>query len=86
VLFKKGETEPIGVSSSCGPSIIRSVNLEIELPKGEYVVHVRLDRHFDSQVSFPDFAWVSLMVFPVLESLTERLNLTTGTSGNSRGF
>jgi len=49
VLFKKGETEPIGMSSSCGPSIMRSVNLEIDLPKGEYVVHVRLDRHFYSQ-------------------------------------
>ena len=34
---------------------MRSVNLEIDLPKGEYVVHVRLDRHFYSQVSFPDF-------------------------------
>jgi hypothetical protein len=53
VLFKKGETEPIGVSLTNRPSP-RSVNLEIDLPKGDYVVHVRLDRQLDAHVGFTD--------------------------------
>ncbi|KAJ7280576.1 cysteine proteinase [Mycena rebaudengoi] len=43
LLYKKGQTEPIG-SSSHSRFVSRSVNLELELEEGEYVVHCRLDR------------------------------------------
>ncbi|KAK7052858.1 hypothetical protein VNI00_004177 [Paramarasmius palmivorus] len=43
VLFKAGQKTPIRRSSHARPES-RSVNLEIELEPGEYVVHVRLDR------------------------------------------
>ncbi|KAI3614142.1 hypothetical protein WG66_010711 [Moniliophthora roreri] len=43
VLFKEGQKEPIGKSSHTRVEP-RSVNLEIELEAGDYVVHVRLDR------------------------------------------
>ncbi|KDQ53933.1 hypothetical protein JAAARDRAFT_38908 [Jaapia argillacea MUCL 33604] len=42
-LFKKGEKEHIGTSAH-GYYYRRSVNLEIDLDAGDYVVHVRLDR------------------------------------------
>ncbi|KAJ7247339.1 cysteine proteinase [Mycena rebaudengoi] len=43
LLFKRGQPHPIAVSSQ--PRFnSRSVNLEIELDAGDYVVHVRLDR------------------------------------------
>ncbi|KAJ6580634.1 cysteine proteinase [Mycena capillaripes] len=43
LLFKRGQTEPIAVSSQ--PRFYsRSVNLEMDLEAGDYVVHVRLDR------------------------------------------
>jgi hypothetical protein len=51
VLFKKGETEPMGASLTKRPSP-RSVNLEIDLQKGDYVVHVRLDRQLEAHVGF----------------------------------
>lgn len=41
LLFKKGTKEPIGESSH-SRFYARSVNLEIDLNEGEYVVHVRL--------------------------------------------
>ncbi|KAF5385770.1 hypothetical protein D9615_002207 [Tricholomella constricta] len=44
VVFRKGETEPI-TTSSLSPTSARSVNAEMFLDSGEYVVHVRLDRH-----------------------------------------
>ncbi|GLB43244.1 putative peptidase C2 family protein [Lyophyllum shimeji] len=43
VIFRKGETQPI-VTSSPSLSYSRSVNAEIFLEAGDYVVHVRLDR------------------------------------------
>ncbi|KDQ54808.1 hypothetical protein JAAARDRAFT_196208 [Jaapia argillacea MUCL 33604] len=43
VLFRKGDTEPIG-SSVHDYFMDRSVSLELDLDAGEYVVHVRLDR------------------------------------------
>lgn len=44
VIYKKGDKEPYGHSTSYR-FLTRSVNLEIDLEAGEYVVHVRLDRH-----------------------------------------
>jgi hypothetical protein len=41
VLFKKDDKEPIG-SSQHSRFYSRSVNLEVDLAAGEYVVHVRL--------------------------------------------
>ncbi|KAG7091306.1 hypothetical protein E1B28_010352 [Marasmius oreades] len=43
VLFKEGEEEAVGESSHARFTS-RSVNLEIDLAAGNYVVHVRLDR------------------------------------------
>ncbi|KAJ7589146.1 hypothetical protein C8J56DRAFT_937820 [Mycena floridula] len=44
-IFKKGEKEPIASGESSVPYVSsRSVNLEMELEAGDYVVHVRLDR------------------------------------------
>jgi hypothetical protein len=48
-LFKKGETEAIA-SSLHSRFYARSVNLEIDLSEGEYVVHVRLDRQVGNNV------------------------------------
>ncbi|KAJ7880175.1 hypothetical protein B0H13DRAFT_2345713 [Mycena leptocephala] len=43
LLFKRGQTEPIAVSSP--PRFwSRSVNLELDLEAGDYVLHVRVDR------------------------------------------
>ncbi|KAF7345636.1 Cysteine proteinase [Mycena venus] len=43
LLFKRGQTEPVATSSQ--PRFYsRSVNLELDLEAGDYVVHVRLDR------------------------------------------
>ncbi|KAF7371261.1 Cysteine proteinase [Mycena sanguinolenta] len=43
LLFKRGQSEPVATSSQ--PRFYsRSVNLELELEAGDYVVHVRLDR------------------------------------------
>ena len=86
VLFKKGETKPMGVSLTNRPSS-RSVNLEIDLPKGDYVVHVRLDRqlgHVGFLESFLGFIDVFLIILYRMRQ--ELLLLKTGTSGNSRGF
>ncbi|RDB15999.1 Calpain-9 [Hypsizygus marmoreus] len=43
VVFRKGETKPVSYSSQAR-SFSRSVNTEVYLEAGEYVVHVRLDR------------------------------------------
>ncbi|KAJ7104892.1 hypothetical protein C8R44DRAFT_807236 [Mycena epipterygia] len=43
-LFKTGETEPLATSSQ-SQFYLRSVNMELELDAGDYVVHVRLDRN-----------------------------------------
>jgi hypothetical protein len=51
MLFKKGEPEPIAPSLYSMLFYARSVNLEIDLAAGEYVVHVRLDRQVYEQVS-----------------------------------
>ncbi|KAK7031845.1 calpain catalytic domain-containing protein [Favolaschia claudopus] len=48
-LFKKGETELIA-QSTLARFYLRSVNLEAQLEKGEYVVHVRLDRAVNDEV------------------------------------
>ncbi|KAJ7589466.1 cysteine proteinase [Mycena floridula] len=42
-IFKKGETEPMEESNLSQPWT-RSVNVELDLEAGEYIVHVRLDR------------------------------------------
>ncbi|KAJ6472033.1 hypothetical protein C8R45DRAFT_1013813 [Mycena sanguinolenta] len=43
LLFKRGQSEPVATSSQ--PRFYsRSVNLELDLEAGDYVVHVRLDR------------------------------------------
>ncbi|KAG6877180.1 hypothetical protein C0993_009602 [Termitomyces sp. T159_Od127] len=42
VVYKKGESKPI-TTSSASICYSRSVNTEVELEAGEYVVHVRLD-------------------------------------------
>ncbi|KAJ6606943.1 hypothetical protein B0H10DRAFT_2073937, partial [Mycena sp. CBHHK59/15] len=43
LLFKRGQTDPLAMSSQ--PRFYsRSVNLELNLDAGDYVVHVRLDR------------------------------------------
>ncbi|KAG7093328.1 hypothetical protein E1B28_007008 [Marasmius oreades] len=44
ILFKKGERHHIAASST-SRLLTRSVNLEVDLEAGDYVVHVRLDRH-----------------------------------------
>jgi hypothetical protein len=44
LLYKKGEKEPIAESLH-SRMYARSVNVEVDLQAGEYVVHVRLDRH-----------------------------------------
>ncbi|KAJ7230247.1 hypothetical protein GGX14DRAFT_410225 [Mycena pura] len=45
LLFKRGQTEPLAMSSQTpGRFYARSVNLELDLDAGDYVVHVRLDR------------------------------------------
>jgi hypothetical protein len=87
VLFKKGETKPMGVSLTNRPSP-RSVNLEIGLTKGDYVVHVRLDRQLDAHVGFPgSFLEFIDYFFSILYRMRQELPLLkTGTSGNSRGF
>ena len=51
MLFKKGEPEPIAPSLYSMLFYARSVNLEVELAAGEYVLHVRLDRQVYDQVS-----------------------------------
>ncbi|KAJ6520702.1 hypothetical protein DFH09DRAFT_1426882 [Mycena vulgaris] len=48
LLFRRGQTEPLAMSSQ--PRFhSRSVNLELTLDAGDYVVHVRLDRHVRPQ-------------------------------------
>ncbi|KAJ6621539.1 hypothetical protein B0H10DRAFT_2017728 [Mycena sp. CBHHK59/15] len=49
VLFKKGSKE-ILAESAATRFYLRSVNLEIELEQGDYVVHVRLDREVNDDV------------------------------------
>ncbi|KAJ7125745.1 cysteine proteinase [Mycena crocata] len=49
VLFKKGQKE-IVAESSITRFYLRSVNLEVQLEAGDYVVHVRLDREVNDQV------------------------------------
>ncbi|KAF7312318.1 Calpain catalytic domain-containing protein [Mycena indigotica] len=44
ILYKQGGTEPIAVANHHAKYWSRSVNLEVDLEQGEYVVHVRLDR------------------------------------------
>jgi hypothetical protein len=46
-LFKVGSKELVG-SSSYSTGLSRSVTLRIDLPAGDYVVHVRLDRDYNS--------------------------------------
>ncbi|KAJ7113978.1 hypothetical protein C8R44DRAFT_676421 [Mycena epipterygia] len=48
VLFKKGEKE-IVAESSLTRFYLRSVNVEVQLEEGEYVVHVRLDRRVNEE-------------------------------------
>ncbi|KAJ7327524.1 hypothetical protein DFH08DRAFT_884706 [Mycena albidolilacea] len=44
LLFKRGQAEPVATSSQ--PRFYsRSVNLELDLEAGDYIVHVRLDRN-----------------------------------------
>ncbi|KAF8210804.1 hypothetical protein K438DRAFT_1664769 [Mycena galopus ATCC 62051] len=43
LLFKRGQTEPVA-NSSHPRFYSRSVNLELDLEAGDYIVHVRLDR------------------------------------------
>lgn len=53
-LFKRGEQKVL-VNSSRATFYGRSVNAEIDLEEGDYVVHVRIDREpFRSKVSFVD--------------------------------
>ncbi|KAJ3874638.1 cysteine proteinase [Lentinula edodes] len=54
VVFKKGEKEYLAHS---GPSRVwrRSVNLEVNLEAGDYVAHVRLDRHTRSPSRESDY-------------------------------
>ncbi|KAJ7235550.1 cysteine proteinase [Mycena rebaudengoi] len=49
VLFRKGSKE-IVAESNAGRFWSRSVNQEVRLEKGEYVVHVRLDREVNTEV------------------------------------
>ncbi|KAJ7708663.1 hypothetical protein B0H17DRAFT_1030404 [Mycena rosella] len=49
VLFKKGE-KAIVAQSRLSRFYLRSVNLEVPLEQGEYVVHVRLDRQVNDDV------------------------------------
>ncbi|KAJ6530827.1 hypothetical protein DFH09DRAFT_1183938 [Mycena vulgaris] len=49
VLFKKGAKELVA-QSSLSRFYLRSVNLEVQLEQGEYVVHVRLDREVNDEV------------------------------------
>lgn len=57
-LFKKGEPKVL-VNSSYATFYGRSVNVEIDLDEGEYVVHVRVDRHpYRAKVCFPIFCAV----------------------------
>jgi len=68
VLFEKGGTEVIAESLHAR-FYSRSVNLEVALPEGDYVVHVRLDRQLDIHASTPSGLWSGrffLMVFPLL--------------------
>jgi hypothetical protein len=58
VLFEKGGTEVIAQSLHAR-FYSRSVNLEVALPEGEYVVHVRLDRQLDTDASTPLSLWSS---------------------------
>ncbi|KAF8877898.1 hypothetical protein BD779DRAFT_1232292 [Infundibulicybe gibba] len=44
ILFKRGSEIPVAESTH-SPDHGRSTNLEVELEAGEYVLHVRLDRH-----------------------------------------
>jgi len=46
-LFKVGSKKAVG-SSSYSTGLTRSVTLRIDLPAGDYVVHVRLDREYNS--------------------------------------
>ncbi|KAF7371192.1 Calpain catalytic domain-containing protein [Mycena sanguinolenta] len=51
-LFKKGQKELVA-RTSLTRFFLRSVNLEVQLEEGEYVVHVRLDREVND--SAPEF-------------------------------
>ncbi|TFK39591.1 hypothetical protein BDQ12DRAFT_61862 [Crucibulum laeve] len=48
ILFKKGDTELLGESTP-GRFHARSVNLEMDLEAGDYVIHVRFDRRLSLQ-------------------------------------
>ncbi|KAF8993311.1 hypothetical protein BDQ17DRAFT_1546123 [Cyathus striatus] len=48
ILFRRGDPEPIGESSP-GEFHTRSVNLEMNLEPGDYVIHIRLDRRYSQE-------------------------------------
>ncbi|KAJ7607934.1 hypothetical protein FB45DRAFT_806548 [Roridomyces roridus] len=49
VVYRKGRKEVVAVSGQ-GRTFLRSVNAEVELEGGEYVVHVRLDRAVNPEI------------------------------------
>ena len=53
VLYRKGNTTPIGAAANQTLLLQRSVNFEGSLDAGDYVVHVRTDRFPVNPVSTP---------------------------------
>jgi len=75
VLFKKGDADPIA-SSSHSIFWTRSVNLEVELEAGDYVVHVRLDCSPDGPQDERKLARV-LMARAKSQSMASNFNANT---------
>ncbi|KAJ7693200.1 hypothetical protein B0H17DRAFT_1010276 [Mycena rosella] len=82
LLFQRGQTEPLAMSSQ--PRFYsRSVNLELELEAGDYVVHVRLDRNIQREKNSVD-GWNQRKLSRVLTARAQSQSIASSMSPRSQ--
>ncbi|KAJ7125785.1 cysteine proteinase [Mycena crocata] len=87
LLFKRGQTEPLAMSSQ--PRFYsRSVNLELNLEAGDYVVHVRLDRNIRREKNYYENSvdgWNQRKLSRVLTAKAQSQSIVSNFKAESQG-
>ncbi|KAG6915708.1 hypothetical protein DXG01_010302 [Tephrocybe rancida] len=79
VVFRKGETRPIAMAESSSFSL-RSINAEVDLDAGEYVVHVRLARQDGDRQDLAELDIKATAASRILDHKAAQKTLETSTS------